>query len=99
MLRCIESLYDFRVKTIDLDTDKPIYVPQYPIPVKMRALMKETIDAFNLQNCHTVVTLSLLSASPRHYFLIHKNAPWNNFLFPSQLKLAFLIVTISTQRL
>jgi transposase InsO family protein len=32
--------------TIDLDTDKPIYVPQYPIPFKMRQMMKDTIDAF-----------------------------------------------------
>ena len=32
--------------TIDLDTDKPIYVPQYPIPFKMRKLMKETIAEF-----------------------------------------------------
>ncbi len=32
--------------TIDLDTDKPMYVPQFPISFKMRALMKETIDAF-----------------------------------------------------
>ncbi len=33
--------------TMDLDADKPIYVPQYPIPFKMRQMMKDTIGAFS----------------------------------------------------
>ncbi len=37
---------DLYEPSIPLDTDKPIYTPQYPIPFKMRQAMREHLDYF-----------------------------------------------------
>jgi hypothetical protein len=40
------GLCDAYEPSIDLDTDRPIYTPQYPIPYKMRQVMYETVQQF-----------------------------------------------------
>jgi hypothetical protein len=37
---------DLYQPTIPLDTEEPIYTPQYPIPQKMRQQMRETVEEF-----------------------------------------------------